>query len=131
MADLSIDGNDLWALPIWIAGTLGSLDLLSLDIGGYGLDTVLISMTAEGHTTEITVGIALAMLALGWVLWTNDLGWRGWTGIQLWVVLATVWLVLSPPFVPIMESIIMSSGIAKLVAFTLQTVGFSTISYLG
>ena len=133
MADLSVDGLDLFALPVFIAGSLASLGWLSLTVPltDLSLSSTLWSTTADGYTTQISLGIILSSVALAYVLWTNDLGWRGWSGLQIWVVAVTFWLILSPPFVPIMDMLLAGSEFAKLAAFTLQTIGFSTVSYLG
>ena len=131
MTDLALDGNDLLALPVFMLGSLGQLGFLSLSVAGISLSTVLYSVTADGYTTQISLGLLLSIAALGYVMWTNDLGWRGWSGLQIWLVIVVVWLVLSPPFVPIMKTLLLGSTWGGFVAFVLQTIGFSTLSYLG
>jgi len=131
MTDLALDGNDLLALPVFMLGSLGQLGFLSLSVAGISLSTVLYSITADGYTTQISLGLILSVAALAYVMWTNDLGWRGWSGLQIWLVIVVVWLVLSPPFVPIMKTLLLGSTWGGFVAFVLQTVGFSTLSYLG
>jgi len=131
VTDLALDGNDLLALPVFMLGSLGQLGFLSLSVAGISLSTVLYSVTADGYTTQISLGLLLSIAALGYVMWTNDLGWRGWSGLQIWLVIVVVWLVLSPPFVPIMKTLLLGSTWGGFVAFVLQTIGFSTLSYLG
>jgi len=131
MTDLALDGNDLLALPVFMLGSLGQLGFLSLSVAGISLSTVLYSVTADGYTTQISLGLILSIAALGYVMWTNDLGWRGWSGLQIWLVIVVVWLVLSPPFVPIMKTLLLGSTWGGFAAFVLQTIGFSTLSYLG
>lgn len=131
MTDLALDGEDLIALPIFMIGSMGQLGFLSLSVAGISLADVLYSFSADGYTTQISLGLVLSISALGYVLWTNDLGWRGWSAMQIWLVIAVVWLVLSPPFVPIMSTLLMGSEWGAFGAFVLQTIGFSTLSYLG
>ncbi|QSG08881.1 hypothetical protein HSR122_1488 [Halapricum desulfuricans] len=131
VTDLALDGEDLLVLPVFMLGSLGQLGFLSVSLAGISLSTVLYSFSADGYTSQISIGLMLSVLAIGYVLWTNDLGWRGWSAMQIWLVIVVVWLVVSPPFVPLMKTLLMGSTWGGFVAFVLQTVGFSTLSYLG
>lgn len=131
MTDMAIDGEDLIALPVFMIGSMGQLGFLSLSIAGFSLSDVLYSFSADGYTTQISIGLILSLAALAYVLWTNDLGWRGWSAMQIWLVITVIWLVLSPPFVPIMQTLLLGSEWGAFGAFVLQTVGYTTLSYLG
>ena len=131
MTDLALDSEDLLMLPVFMVGSMGQLGFLSLSVFGISLADVLYSFSADGYTTQISLGLLLSTVALLVVLWTNDLGWRGWSGLQIWLVITVVWLVLSPPFVPIMSTLLLGSEWGAFGAFVIQTIGFSTLSYLG
>jgi len=40
-------------------------------------------------------------------------------------------LILAPPFVPILDALLLGSNFAKVIAFIIQTGAYSTISYIG
>lgn len=131
MTDLALDIEDLYALPFFMIGSMGQLGFLNVSLLGISLSDILYSFSANGYVTNISLGMVISLIALLYVLWTNDLGWRGWSGLQIWLVIAVIWLVISPPFVPIMHTLLLGSSIGAFVAFFLQTIGYTTLSYLG
>jgi hypothetical protein len=84
-----------------------------------------------GDPATITLGKVVALGALAGTIATNRTDFSRLTGVEMWVAIATIGLVLSPPFVPLLEFLLRSNMIAGSVALVIQAGGFFTISYLG
>jgi hypothetical protein len=125
MADLSVDGNDLYAAPIFVLGSLISLELIDSTWFGFDLLAEVMSL----GSASITVAQLMSASALLYVLYTNDLDFTGLTGVNLWLVYVTIGLVFAPPFYdPLSDVLTTQAGGA--VAFLAQTTGYTVISYL-
>lgn len=125
-----IDAVDLLAFPVFLlAGALelGLLDSFSV-MGLNPLDTLF----SLGPETTISYATAVMIVVFGVVLYTNDWEWGSeWGAINGYLALATLLLVVSPPLVPAMESLLGSTTIAGLFAFTVQSAGYAAVSYSG
>ena len=62
---------------------------------------------------------------------TNRPDFSDMATVETWAALATIGLVLAPPFSPAVESLISSSQIAGIIAVVIQAGGFYSLSYLG
>lgn len=133
MADLQYDGIDLPGVIIYLIGALATLGWaeLSVPLTDIVLSDTLWTLTANGYSSNVSLATLLTLLGIFWIAATNDLGWRGWSALQIWIVASTIWMVISPPFVPLMHAILMGSEWAKVIAFSLQTIGVGLIAYLG
>lgn len=88
------------------------------------------TFSSGGHTATISWAMIGAIAILAITMWTND-----WTpsltaGIDIWIIIVTVWLILAPPFVPILESVLTDSMLPGIIAFTIQMIGYGSASYL-
>lgn len=125
MADLSLDGNDLFAAPLFVLGSLVQLELVNNSWFGFDLLGEVMSF----GSASVSVAQVLSMGALLYVLYTNDLDFGGLTGVNLWLVYVTIGLVFAPPFYePLGDLLTTQAG--ALIAFLAQTTGFTIISYL-
>lgn len=78
---------------------------------------------------SITVGRIVSILALGAVFYNRDASLTDTSGIDAWIVYATVGLLVAPPLFPAFQETL-ASGIAGLIAFTVQSTGFLLVSYI-
>lgn len=120
-----VDLVDLLALPLFMLGGIVQLGWLpELPI----LSEVLLDLGDAGGTVEVATVVML--VALAFVLATNKPKLNGNGGAQLWVVMATVFLILGPAFVPLL-GVVLTNAAAAAVAFLVQTAGYMTASFLG
>jgi len=131
MTRMAYDAEDLLGLVLFITGSLGTLGFVSFSVFGIGLGDTIFQFAADGYTTQFTLGIVLSLAGLGVILFTNDLDWRAWSMFQIWLVAAVVWMVLSPPFVPVMKSLMLGSDLGGMAAFIIETVGVGFLSWSG
>jgi asparagine N-glycosylation enzyme membrane subunit Stt3 len=119
---------DYFAFPGFLIAASVALGLLSSTIAGFDLGATVLDL-GSGHA--FSVANVAAILCLAWVAYSND--WSSdmaLTGIQAWLVIATVGLLIAPPFFPVLESTLASTP-AALAALFIQAGGFVTFSYLG
>ncbi|ERJ06440.1 hypothetical protein HLRTI_001519 [Halorhabdus tiamatea SARL4B] len=127
---MTVDVEDLLALPVFIAGNLAQLDLYAADLGLIDLGAPFHTVSAGGYTTELSLGLVVALAALGWVLYTNDVGFSGWSAMQSWLIITVVWLTISPPFVPFMGALL-GMEVAATAAIAVQSIGYIALLYIG
>ena len=133
MASMQLDIIDLPPGALFLLGALASLGLIdaTIPLTGWDLADTAWTLAAEGEAVPLSVAKIMSLIGVLWALATNDIGWRGWTSLQMFLAVATFGLVLSPPFVPLLDAVLMGSDIAKVVSLTVQMYGFAVISYIG
>lgn len=111
--------------------SLVSVGLLSQStILGIDLLTPLYSFSAGSSTVTVTVAMVASLAILAGTAISNDWDASVRSGITFWAVVATVGLIIMPPFMPLVESLISSSFAGGVVAFVVQMMGFASVSYL-
>jgi hypothetical protein len=123
--NLNLDGEDLYAAPLFVLGSLTSLELIDSTWFGFDLAAELMSLGGA----SISVAQIMSAAALMYVLYTNDLDFTGLTGVNLWLVYVTIGLVFAPPFYEPLSQLI-TTRVGAVFAFLAQTTGFTVISYL-
>lgn len=132
MTRLKWDGGDIPLIGAFSVGSLSQLEIIDLSGLPISPSTEIWTATADsGHTTVITLAMLISLAALGMILYTNDLGFDSLSYFQVSLLAITTWLILSPPFVPIMDSLITSTDGPKLLAFLVQTSSVTMLSKLG
>lgn len=133
MASMKLDVIDLPPGVLFLFGALASLGLVDATIPLVGTDLAdtAWTLTAQGESVPLSIAKLMSISGVAWALATNDIGWRGWTSLQMFLAVATFGLVLSPPFVPLLDAVLMGSDIAKVVSLSIQMYGFAVISYIG
>lgn len=127
MTKLDFDRELIFLYPIFALGTAVSLGIISADILPF-VNMADVLFTVGG--AELTVGRVLAVGALGGVLVNRDTSITDELGvIELWVVYATVGLLLAPPFFPVFQETLVG-GFAGVVSFLVQSIGFTLVSYI-
>jgi hypothetical protein len=125
MSEMDIDLEMLLILPFsW--GAAVSLGLVGDEIIPF-ISASEVLFTAGN--ASITVGRIVSILALGAVFYNRDASITDTSGIDAWIVYATVGLLVAPPLFPAFQETL-ASGIAGLIAFTVQSTGFLLVSYI-
>lgn len=126
MTEFEMDLEMLLLVPFSL-GTLASLGLIESNIIPLvDLGSELINL----GNASITLGRGLAIASLFGVLVNRDSDLIDEMGaVEVWIVYATVGLILAPPFFPILESTFAESA-AGVGAFLVQAAGFTLVSYI-
>ena len=130
MADreFSLDIEMFVLYPLFALGVGATLGLISQDfLPVLSLDSTVI----ETAGIEWSQGRVLALAALVGVVANRDtdLNLDGFGGLELFVVYATVGLLVAPPFYPPLESTL-AGDVAAFVSFTVTSIGFALVSWL-
>jgi hypothetical protein len=135
MAYGRIDINDAVVSPFFVLASGVAAGLFELSLFGYDFSQAL--WTGSGGAS-LSIANTVAIVALLVALLSNMNEHRGsgnplsqLDGIELWVAIATVGLVIAPPFVPTLEATLGSSQMIGLIAVVIQAGGFYSLSYLG
>lgn len=126
-----IDLNDAVVSPFFVLASGVQADLFTLDLFGVNFADPVFTLGTGTGSLSISIAQIIAITALGIAFATNRPKLSEMAPAETWVALATVGLVLAPPFMPALESLIQSSPIPGLVALSIQAGGFYTLSYLG
>lgn len=126
MVQSKLDKEMFVAIPIFTIGAAATLGLISTDILPWvNLSDVLLT-TGD---IEWTLGRGLSLSALIYVFVNRDVPLKKTSGVDAWVLYATIGLVVAPPFIGSLQNTLVGTG-AGLVAFLVQTMGITIISYL-
>jgi hypothetical protein len=124
MAHNSLDLELLLIIPFSI-GAAASLGMVQTDIFPIiDLGEVIFST----GNIELTAGRIMSILSLAAVAIHRDASILDTKGIDLWILYATIGMVLVPPFVPALSETLAQQP-AAIIAFTVQSTGFAFISY--
>jgi hypothetical protein len=124
---MSVNVMDYIGLPVFVILCAISLGLIQSSPFGLDLATAVYEPGA-GHS--FTIANLGAILTLGYVAYTNDWDGAALTGTQIWVVIATVGLIVAPPFYPPLAETLAGST-AAMIALLIQIGGYVTFSFLG
>lgn len=125
-----IDIEDAVVSPFFVLSSAIAVGLISFSLFGFDFGSTAYELTAAGYTTTIKWATLGSIIALGIAYATNKPTLSSMGLIETWAVVATIALVMAPPFVPLLSALL-SSKIAGLVAVIIQAAGFYSLSYLG
>lgn len=128
----NLDTETYLLFPIFGLGAAATLGIVSTDfLTELGLGIDLGSVVLETGGIEWTIGRVMSLVALAAVIINREepFDFDGWGVIELWVLYATVGMIIAPPFFPALEETIASTP-ASFVAFTVQSIGFGLISWI-
>lgn len=122
-----LDLNDAFISPLFVISAGVDAGLFDFKLWGFDFAEPLVSFS---HGGAITAATLLSLFALGVAFATNrpDFSYMG--AVQSWVAVATIALVIVPPFMPLLNEFL-SIGIAGSIAVIIQASGFYTLAYLG
>lgn len=83
----------------------------------------------EFGNATLTIGRLVSIATLLAVFVYRDEPLQDTEGVDLWIVYATIGLVVAPPLFPALESTLASTP-AALFAFTVQSTGFLLVDYI-
>jgi len=126
MAFGKIDLNDSVVSPFFVISAAVAVSLVDFTIWGVDFSSPLLSF---GSVT-ISIAKAISIMALGTAFITNRPSFGKMGGVETWIALTTIGLVLFPPFFPILDSVLQHTS-AALVSVIIQAGGFYSLSYLG
>jgi len=123
MAKNELDRELLIAMPIFLIGSLTSLEILGPTIVGIDFSNILISFGNIG----ISLGRICSIAGLGYVYFNREIGFRDLNGYDLWIAYATAGFILAPPLFPAFAGSIAQMP-AALLSMAVQTAGFTIVS---
>lgn len=123
-----IDLNDAVVSPFFVIAAGVSAELFNFSLFGFDFNEALWTF---GGGTEISAATLIMISALAIAFATNKPSLERMSAVETWVALATVGLVLAPPFAPVLSEFIASSQIVGLATVVVQAGGFYALSYLG
>lgn len=95
------------------------------------LNFVLYTFNSPLQEVSITFPRVVLFLSLCYLLWTNDLNLDTRSASQLFIIGALAWMVISPPFVPMMYLVTSDVAFASIIAFFIQSLGWALVMYRG
>ena len=133
MARNQVDLVDLANYFVYFVFSFLSFEWMNWTLPVINTDLNFALMTFATPTQEIAITFPrLALVgSLAYLLWTNNLDWSAYSAFQVFAVISLVWMIISPPFVPIMYAITHEVAIASVVAFFIQSIGFAVVIYMG
>jgi len=127
MSEEKLDLNDAFVSPLFVLSAGVDAGLLDMTIWGFDFADPFFSFSGGG---EITAATVLSLFALVTAYATNIPDFDAMGIAQTWVAIATVALVVVPPFMPLLNDLL-SIGIAGAIAVVIQASGFYVLAYLG
>jgi len=126
MTQLSID-KELWlVVPLFSVGAAVSLGIVSSNLAGlFDLQTVLIGFNG----VDFSVARIMSLVALIIAVVNRDAGFTDLGALDVWAVWVTAGLVISPPFLPLVQGTLVE-GPFSILAFIVQTLGITIVSYV-
>jgi len=126
-----IDVNDSLVSPFFVLASGVQANLFDLVLFGFDFSSTIVQVGSGAESVEITAARIIAVSAILVALATNQPDFDAMSFIQVWAAIATIGLVLAPPFSPALQSLITGSTVAGLVALITQAGGYYSLSYLG
>ena len=133
MARNSIDAVDIIPGLMYLFGSLASVGMVSMTIPVVDISVVeaLYSLSYQSETVTFTLAKIMSIIGLGWILITNDLSLRAMGPVQIFMSIAIVGLVIAPPFIPILNALLLGSDFAAVISPGIQWYGVINLSYAG
>ena len=127
MAQMQVDADWVAAYPVFALGTAVSLGFIETDILPF-IDLGMVLLESSG--IELTLGRLMSAVALLAVYFNRDAAIIDQFGIiETWIVYATLGLIIAPPFFPLLSDTI-AGGLAGVVVFIIQSIGFTIVTLL-
>lgn len=125
-----IDWDDRLLGAVFLLSSAVSVGLLTVP-GTTIFTDALLSFGPSDAVVEVSLSRVISLAALVATIATNRTDFSQLVGVEWWVAITTIGLVIAPPFAPIIEHFLNASPVAGAVSIALQAGGYATISYLG
>ncbi|MFD1585502.1 hypothetical protein ACFR9U_00790 [Halorientalis brevis] len=125
-----LDLPDAVISPFFVLSSAIAMGLINFELMGFDLASTALEFTSDGYVSTVTYAGIISLLALLIAYATNRRDFSGMGFVELWVVVATVGLVIAPPFVPVLSGLL-SNKFAGLIAVVIQAGGYYSLSYVG
>jgi len=130
MGRAQIEALEVVGGVFFVAFGLVQTKVLASTVLGFDLLMPLLKLSGGGDTATITPAMIASLAILFGTLYNNDIEFNTWAALDFWLFLVTVWLIFSPPFVPIIEGLIASGGWGGMVAVAIQSLGYGFLSWV-
>lgn len=130
MATGRFDIPDAALSPIFVAASMISLGLIDSQWFGIDFASSVMSFSGDGQTTTITLATVISLAVMGYAYYTNRQDRSSLEQVEIWIVAATVALILVPPFVPVLSEFL-SGDFPAFVALLVQAGGYYSLSFTG
>lgn len=124
------DLDDVVVSPIFVLSSAIATGLISFTIFGFNFASTALQFSSQSYKTTISYATIVSVLALLAAYASNRKDFSNMTYVERWILFATIGLVITPPFAPLVQDIL-SNKIAGLVALVIQAGGFYSLSYSG
>lgn len=127
------DAEDFANYAVYFIFSFLSFEWMNWQIPVINTDLNFVLHTFSTGTQEISITFPRLVLigSLGYLLYTNDLDLTSHSASQIFVVFSLIWMVISPPFVPIMQALVSDVATASIGAFFVQSLGWGIVMYEG
>lgn len=123
-----IDIDDMVVSPFFVIASCIAVGLFPGTIMGVDFASNLIDF---GNNAGLSIANIVAITSIGVVIASNEPDLSAMSGVETWVAIATIGLVLTPPFAPALETFLSSSDIIGILSVSVQSGGLYSLSYLG
>jgi hypothetical protein len=130
MATGNIDLNDVPFIAIFSVAAAANLGFFTLPLPVIDLNAVLFTLGNGAGKLAITFAAIASLVSLAFAFYTNRLDRSELVGVEYWIVVATVGLVLATPFQIIIDTLMMNDT-AAFVGWIIQSTGILSLSYSG
>lgn len=130
MVQNKLDKEYFLGYPLFALAAMMNLGLLSVGGAIPGMNGSPPNVVLYDEYGIVITGFVLIQLfALGYIYFNRDIGFFDLAGVDMFLVYATVALIVAPPFLPLFREFLWSEPFAAAAAFLAQSAGFSLISW--
>jgi hypothetical protein len=116
--------------PVFVAASMISLGLIDSQWFGIDFAGTVFQFSGGGDTTTITIATLISLSVIGYAYYTNRQDISSMERVEIWIITATVALILAPPFVPVLNEFL-SGDFPGFVALIVQAGGYYSLSFTG
>lgn len=92
-----LDIPDAVVSPFFVLSSAIALGLVNFSLAGFDFASTALEFSGSGFTTTISYATIVSIIALGTAYATNRRDFSRMGALELWTVIATVALVITPP----------------------------------
>lgn len=126
-----LDITDALMSPLFVISSAVGAGIISFAPYGFDISEPLLTLGSGAGAITLTLAkiISIAVVLAAFI--TNRPDFEAFTAVETWVVVATLGLILAPPFSPALENFIQASYITGSISVIIQSGGYYSLAYLG